>query len=78
VRSRDKSGTRSQHFGRAVPVAALVSAVVVAIGLGLHRLGFGSSPISSISVALAACLLAYLSYGILFKRIKGLVSKGQR
>lgn len=73
-RSRDTSGAKSLQYGKAIPLAALVSVAVVALGIGVQHLGLGVTPVANIGIAFAACLLAYLCYLLTFDRVKEVAS----
>jgi lipopolysaccharide exporter len=68
VRARSITGLSLLQYGRALVPATLVSAGIVAVGVGVSLLGLATRPLDNIAVAFAACIVAYaLSVPVLIK-----------
>jgi O-antigen/teichoic acid export membrane protein len=58
-RMRDLTGLDLPRYGRAFVPATLVTAGILAAGYGVHLLGLATSPVVTITLGAAACMIAY-------------------
>jgi O-antigen/teichoic acid export membrane protein len=60
VRAHEVTGLGVLRYGKVFILAGLVSAGIVGVGFGARFFGLTTKPLSSIAIAGAACMLAYL------------------
>jgi O-antigen/teichoic acid export membrane protein len=59
ARARNITGLSLLQYGRAFVPAALVSAGILIVGIGVRSLGLATRPVNNIAVAVIACIVAY-------------------
>jgi len=74
-RARQITGLPIFHFAHGIVPAAIVSAGIFLVGFGARSLGLTDKPLADISIATAACILAYILCVPSFTRIRTIASE---
>jgi O-antigen/teichoic acid export membrane protein len=77
MRMRSLTGLDLPRYAKAFAPAALVSAGILAVGLGARFLGLATKPVANIALSAVACLIAYALCVPVFIRIKQNAQEGQ-
>ncbi len=70
ARTRELNGTRTLQYVKALFPATAVSAGALALVVGARFMGIVSSPLANICASLSGCAIAFLTYILIFPRLK--------